>query len=69
MGARDWALLLGGAAVMLGACCAAGLYCQHSQTAPEPAAPQVAFELPITDKSYSEMAVFGPESEVDDGDA
>lgn len=26
---------------------------------------QIAFDVPVSDRSYSEMAVFGPESEVE----
>lgn len=64
MGARDAAFLALGATVVLAACLAAAALCQDGGAEPVDA---VAFELPITDKSYSEMAVFGPESEVDDG--
>lgn len=62
MGARDAAFLALGAVAVLAACLTAAAVCQDGSAEPVDA---VAFDLPLTDRSYDEMAAFGPESEVD----
>lgn len=53
------ALLVFFAAVALGA---SGIFVEHELERP---AERISFDVPVSDRSYSEMAVFDSESEVD----
>lgn len=62
MGAKDVGFLAACAAVvLLAAIAAAG--CTRVAEVGDP----IRFDVPVTDKRMHEMAVFGPESEVDNG--